>query len=287
MRQLKITQQITNRSGKTMEAYLREVNLLPMVTPDQEVELAKRIKQGDEKALEQLVNANLRFVISVAKQYQHYGFELEDVINEGNIGLIEAARRFDETRGFKFISYAVWWIRQSILKAISEKTKSIRIPANRLKLASEIAQAAMKIEQAHERVATEEEIGEMLELNRRDIRVLMELTQKQGSLDAPISDDGTKYSVGDMLEDKNIPKPETKLIADSLDKEIEAALSVLDEKEKKIIRLAFGLDGIYPKPIDDIAAHLEISKERVRQLKIRALKRLRQTKHMNDLKEYL
>lgn len=287
MRQLKITQQITNRSGKTMEAYLREVNLLPMVTPDEEVQLAKRIREGDQQALERLVSANLRFVISVAKQYQHYGFELEDVINEGNIGLIEAARRFDETRGFKFISYAVWWIRQSILKAISEKTKSIRIPANRLKLASEIAQAAMKIEQAHERVATEEEIGDLLDINRRDIRILMELTMKQGSLDAPVSVEDSKYSVGDMLEDKNVPVPETKLMADSLDIEIEAALSVLDEKEKKIIRLAFGLDGIYPKPIEDIAADLEISKERVRQLKIRALKRLRQTKHMNDLKEYL
>ena len=287
MRQLKITQQITDRSGKSIEAYLKEVARESTITPEEEVALAKRIRNNDEVALEKLVVANLRFVISVAKQYQNFGLELEDLINEGNLGLIEAARRFDETRGFKFISYAVWWIRQSILKAIAEKTRKIRIPANRSKLAREIAQASLKIEQKYERRATDEELSELLEISPEDIRELINITQKQGSIDAPLTQEDERFSLGDMLEDKNISEPGDDLMKESLNQEIEFALADLDVKEAEVIRLSFGLNRVHPMSLEDIGDQLGLGQERVRQIRNKGLRKLKKSANLKLLKSYL
>jgi RNA polymerase primary sigma factor len=287
MRELKITQQITNRAGKSMEAYLREVNLQPMISPEEEVELAKRIKTGDDIALGKLIKANLRFVISVAKQYQHNGLELEDLINEGNLGLITAAKRFDETRGFKFISYAVWWIRQSIIKAISEKSRRIRLPANRSMDARKIAQAAIQIEQQHERQATEEEISELLDKNSDQIRELSKFTQKEISIDSTLREGDDSRSMMEVLADKNVSEPTKELMDQSLSKEIDNVLSTIDEKDAEILRLSFGLNDSYPMSLQDISTKLSISQERVRQIRNRALKRLRKSSNLNLLKSYL
>ncbi|MDZ4844512.1 MAG: RNA polymerase sigma factor RpoD/SigA [Chitinophagales bacterium] len=287
MRNLKISKQITDRSGRSIEAYLREVAIQPMITIEEEVYHAKRIKQGDMDSLEKLVRANLRFAISVAKQYQHHGLPLEDLISEANIGLIKAAERFDETRGFKFISYAVWWIRQSILKAISEKSRRIRLPINRAKIAKEIADAAVRIEQFHERTATEEEIGEMVNLTPNEVREVLDMTQKSRSIDAPMSEGEEDYSMKDFMEDVNVPKPNEKLERESLLIEIDNMLSSLGDKDAEILKLSFGLNGNYPMSLEDIGVKLDMSKERVRQLREKALKKLRHSTKSKRLKNYL
>ena len=287
MRNLKISKQITDRSGKSIEAYLREVAIQPMITVDEEVALAQRIKQGELDALERLVRANLRFAISVAKQYQHHGLPLEDLISEANIGLIKAAERFDETRGFKFISYAVWWIRQSILKAISEKSRRIRLPINRAKLAKEIANAALKIEQLHERSATEDEISELVDMTPKEVREVIDLTQRARSIDAPMMDGEDNFSMKDVIEDENVPNPSEGLIKESLNTELENVLASLGEKDAEILKLSFGLNGNYPMSLEDIGVKLEMSKERVRQLREKALKKLRHSSKSRKLRPFL
>jgi RNA polymerase primary sigma factor len=286
MRNLKITKQITNRAGKSMEIYLKDVSREVMVTPQEEVELSNRIQQGDEEALNALINGNLRFVISVAKQYQHTGIPLEDLINEGNIGLITAAKRFDATRGFKFISYAVWWIRQSILKAISEKSRRIRVPANKTRETRAIAEAAMQIEQKHERAASPEEIAEILGMEVKDVKSLMKYTQKELSIDAAISSEDAKRSMLDIMVDENSPDPSEKLIDDSLSQEMDQVLAKIDPKDAYILSLFYGLKDNYPKTLADIGKKLGISSESVRKRRDRALRNLKRHAR-EELKAYL
>jgi RNA polymerase primary sigma factor len=286
MRNLKITKQITNRAGKSMEIYLKDVSRETMITAQDEVELSKKISDGDEEALGKLINGNLRFVISVAKQYQHTGIPLEDLINEGNIGLITAAKRFDATRGFKFISYAVWWIRQSILKAISEKSRRIRVPANKTRDTRAIAEAAMQIEQQHERPATPEEVAEILEMNVKDVKHLMMYSQKELSIDSAISSSDESRRMLDIMVDENAPDPSEKLLSDSLTSEIDYALAKIDQKDAYILNLFYGLKDNYPKTLADIGKKLGISSESVRKRRDRALRNLKRHAH-GDLKAYL
>ena len=269
-----------------MEMYLKDVSREPMVSPEEEVVLSNRIQQGDEEALVRLINGNLRFVISVSKQYQHTGIPLEDLINEGNIGLITAAKRFDATRGFKFISYAVWWIRQSILKAISEKSRRIRVPANKTRDTRQIAEAALKIEQQNERTATPEEIGEILDMDPRDVKQLMTYTQKELSIDSAISSDDDKRSMLEIMADDNSPDPEDKLLDDSLSQELDNALGTIDQKDAYILSLFYGLKDNYPKTLADIGKKLGISSESVRKRRDRALRNLKRNAR-DELKAYL
>ena len=286
MRQLKISKQITNRESQSLDKYLQEIGKVDLITADEEVELAKRIKEGDQIALEKLTKANLRFVVSVAKQYQNQGLSLGDLINEGNLGLIKAAQRFDETRGFKFISYAVWWIRQSILKAISEKSRRIRVPANKTRDTRSIAEAAMSIEQHQERAASPEEIAEILGMDVRDVKQLLQYTQKELSIDSAISADDDARSMLDVMVDESSPDPELQLLDDSLTQEIDHALAQIDQKDAYILSLFYGLKDNYPKTLADIGKKLGISSESVRKRRDRALRNLkRQAK--DDLKSYL
>ncbi len=287
MRQLKITKQITNRDSKSLERYLQEVSKEPMVTAEEEVELAKRIKEGDEVALRRLVNANLRFVISTAKQYQHHGLKLEDLINEGNLGLIEAAKRFDETKGFKFISYAVWWIRQSILKAIGEQSRLVRIPSNRINDIRKIAETASQLGQEFEREATEEEISEILSMNSTNVRNIISFSSKHVSIDAPIGNDDENGSMVNMMEDDEMPEPMDHLLQESLTKEIEMALSAINDRDAEVIRLSYGLDGKVPMSIDDISDKFGISRNRVRQIKDKTIQKLRKSSNLEQLQSYL
>lgn len=287
MRQLKITKQITNRDSKSLERYLQEVSKVPMITPEEEVKLAKRIKKGDQEALNRLVNANLRFVISTAKQYQHHGLKLEDLINEGNWGLIEAAKRFDETRGFKFISYAVWWIRQSILKSIGEHSRLVRVPSNRINDIRKIAEAASNLEQEYEREATEEEISEILEMNTMNVRNAVSSAARHVSMDAPLSSDDESGNMLNVLEDVQTPDPSNDLMKESLNKEIEIALANIDDRDAEVIRLSFGLRGKDPMSIDDISDKFGISRNRVRQIKDKTIRKLRKTSNLEQLKSYL
>jgi len=287
MRNLKITQQITNRNGKSIEVYLREVAKENMITPEEEVALAIRVRGGDKLAADKLVKANLRFVISVAKQYQNHGLALEDLINEGNIGLIEAANRFDESRGFKFISYAVWWIRQAILKAISDKSRKIRVPSNRTLEARRLAEAKAKIEQKHERLASEEEISELMEKNVKEVRELMKINTKELSIDSKLNTDSDSSSMAEILEDRNIEAPTDELMVQSLHSEIEVLLDKMDQKEAQILRMYYGLDGSFPATINDISEYLGISTSNVRQKKDKALKILRNSTSTNRLKSFL
>ena len=287
MRQLKITKQITNRDSKSLERYLQEVSKVPMIAPEEEVELAKKIKTGDDEALGRLVKANLRFVISTAKQYQHHGLRLEDLINEGNAGLMEAAKRFDETRGFKFISYAVWWIRQSILKAIGEHSRLVRVPSNRINDIRKIAEAASHLEQEFEREATEDELSDMLQMNTSNIRNAASNSSKHVSMDAPLGNDDENSNMLSILEDNDTPDPSGDLMQESLNKEIELALSTIDDRDAEVIRLSFGLKGKDPMSIDDISDKFGISRNRVRQIKDKTIRKLRETENVDTLKSYL
>lgn len=286
MRQLKIIKQVTNRDTASLEKYLHEIGKVDLLTADEEVALAQRIKQGDKKALEKLTKANLRFVVSVSKQYQNQGLSLQDLINEGNLGLIKAAQRFDETRGFKFISYAVWWIRQSIMQALAEQSRIVRLPLNRIGSLNKITRAYAQLEQEFEREPNSKEVAELLQVDEEEINTSVKNSNKHISMDAPLqTDEGN--SLYDILSTDGNENPDKELIHDSLRIEIERAISTLTLREADVLRLYFGLNRKVPYSLDEIAEKYELSRERVRQIKERAIRRLKQTSRSKFLKNYL
>jgi RNA polymerase primary sigma factor len=287
MRQLKITNTITNRDSATLEKYFNEVSKLELLTADDEVQLSNRIKQGDQLALEKLVKANLRFVVSVAKQYHHSKVPLNDLINEGNLGLIKAAQMFDATKGFKFISYAVWWIRQSIMQALDNHSRMVRIPSNKINALSKINQAVSRMEQTYERQPTEEELAEFLELEINDIKNTNYASMKQLSLDAPF-EEGEGNSLLDVLDDPNSNSAGAEFVeSSSLKGELHRLLAVLTEREREILVRFFGIGSDYSQSLDDIADDLSLTRERVRQIKENALKKLRSRAGMKLLLPFL
>ncbi|NLI24179.1 MAG: sigma-70 family RNA polymerase sigma factor [Bacteroidales bacterium] len=285
MRQLKITKSITNRESASLDKYLQEIGREELITVEEEVELAQRIRKGDREALEKLTRANLRFVVSVAKQYQNQGLSLPDLINEGNLGLIKAAEKFDETRGFKFISYAVWWIRQSILQALAEQSRIVRLPLNQVGSLNKLNKAFAKFEQEYERTPTPEELAEMLELPKEKIADTLRVSGRHVSVDAPFAD-GEDNSLLDVLVNTDSPVADRQLIKESLCTEIERALSTLTERERDIIRYFFGL-GCPEMTLEEIADRFGLTRERVRQIKEKAIRRLRHTSRSKILKSYL
>jgi len=274
MRQLKITRSITNRDYTSLDDYLQEIGREELITPDEEVKLAQRIKQGDEAARNKLVKANLRFVVSVAKQYQNQGLSLQDLINEGNIGLIKAAERFDETRGFKFISYAVWWIRQSILQAIAEQSRIVRLPLNQIGSINKISKETARLEQELERMPSVEEIADLIEIPENKVAESIRISGKHVSVDAPISADEDATML-DLFTPSDTPSTDQALIQESLAKEIQRALSSLTKKERDIINMYYGIGYSHPYSLDEIADKYKLTRERVRQIKEKAIKRLK------------
>jgi RNA polymerase primary sigma factor len=285
MRQLKITKSITNRESASLDKYLQEIGKEELITVEEEVELAQRIKKGDQVALEKLTRANLRFVVSVAKQYQNQGLSLPDLINEGNLGLIKAAEKFDETRGFKFISYAVWWIRQSILQALAEQSRIVRLPLNQVGSLNKINKAFSKFEQEHERKPSPEELAESLELPADKVADTLRVSGRHVSVDAPFVD-GEDNSLLDVLVNNDSPNADRALIMESLAKEIGRALATLTERESDIIRLFFGI-GCQEMTLEEIGERFGLTRERVRQIKEKAIRRLRHTSRSKLLKSYL
>lgn len=286
MRQLKITKSITNRESRSLDKYLQEIGKEELITAEEEVELARRIKQGDQVALEKLTRANLRFVVSVAKQYQNQGLTLPDLINEGNLGLIKAAQRFDETRGFKFISYAVWWIRQSILQAIAEHSRIVRLPLNQVGSLNKLNKAFSKLEQEFEREPTEEELASILDLPEEKVKDSISISGRHVSMDAPLVS-GEESTLYDVMVNKDSPRADKELIKESLQTEIERTLNTLSEREKEIIKLYFGIGMNHGLTIDEIGEKFDLTRERVRQIKEKALKRLRQSSRSKLLRMYL
>lgn len=286
MRQLKITHSITNRDIKSLDKYLQDICSEELLTPEQEVELAQKIKNGDQEALDKLTRANLRFVVSVAKQYQNQGLSLPDLINEGNLGLIKAAKRFDETRGFKFISYAVWWIRQSILQAIAENSRIVRLPSNQLGALNKLKKEISKLEQDLERPPTEEEISEILGIPEDKIKQILGIAGKHVSIDAPLLADEDVNFV-DVLPNEDTPDTDDKLMKESLSLEIERALSTLTEYEREVIKMYFGIGLAHPLSLDEIAMKFNLTRERVRQIKEKGIKRLKTSSKSKNLKAYL
>lgn len=286
MRQLKISKQVTNRETASLDKYLHEIGRMNLITADEEVKLAQRIKQGDQRALDQLAKANLRFVVSVSKQYQNQGLSLPDLINEGNLGLIKAAKRFDETRGFKFISYAVWWIRQSILQALAEQSRIVRLPLNKIGSINKINKTFASLEQDLGRAPTYTEVAEKLELTVTEIKETMKNAGRHVSMDAPLIQDEST-NMYDVMRENDTPTPETKLLYDSLRKEINRAISTLTPRESDIIRLYFGLDGAHPMTLEEIGEKFDLTRERVRQIKEKAIRRLKHTSRSKILKTYL
>jgi RNA polymerase primary sigma factor len=286
MRQLKITKSITSRDSASLEKYLADISKEEMISPDEEIVLAKKIREGDEAALDRLTRANLRFVVSVAKQYQNQGLTLPDLINEGNLGLIKAAKRFDETRGFKFISYAVWWIRQSIMQAISEHARIVRLPVNQLGSLTKINKAFTKLEQEYEREPSLEELAEITDLTVDKISDAFRISTRQVSVDAPLLN-GEDNSLLDVIQNKEVEQADTIMMNQSLKKEIERSLNVLDEKERDVISLFFGLDSEEPYTLEEIGEKYDLSRERVRQIKEKALKKLRLRNTSQHLKSFL
>jgi RNA polymerase primary sigma factor len=286
MRQLKITKQVTNRDTPSLDKYLQEIGKVDLISPEDEVTLAKRIKSGDPDALKTLVKANLRFVVSVAKQYQNQGMSLPDLINEGNLGLMKAAQRFDETRGFKFISYAVWWIRQAILQALAEQARIVRLPVNKIGSINRINKAFARLEQEYEREPSSQEIGEMLEMIPVFLKYSLKTNGRTISMDAPLSseEDNTMY---DILQSNDTPSPDKSLINESLAYEIERALSTLSQREAKVLKLYFGLGMKHPFTLEEIGEELSLTRERVRQIKEKAIKRIQFTTRCKILKTYL
>ena len=286
MRQLKITKQVTNRETASLDKYLQEIGKVELITADEEVELAQRIRQGDRIALEKLTKANLRFVVSVSKQYQIQGLSLPDLINEGNLGLIKAAQRFDETRGFKFISYAVWWIRQSILQALAEQSRIVRLPLNKIGSINKINKTYAKLEQEFEREPNAEEIAEVLDLTEAEVKESMKNAGRHVSMDAPLvqDEDNNMY---DVLKSDEVVTPETELLYESLRKEIDRAISTLTQREADVVRLYFGLNGSHPMTLEEIGEKFDLTRERVRQIKEKAIRRLKHTSRSKILKSYL
>lgn len=286
MRQLKITKQLTNRDSRSIDKYLSDVSKEEMVNADEEVKLAVRIKRGDDAALNRLVSANLRFVISVAKQYQGHGLNLEDLIAEGNIGLIIAAKRFDETKGFKFISYAVWWIRQSIMQAIAEHSRVVRLPLNKVSAIQKVAQAYSTLEQQFERPPSNDEIGDLLEANANNVGDLFTYAQKQVSMDAPLME-GEDNSLLHVMPNDDSSIPSDTLMQESLQRDIERVLVDLREREADVLRLSFGLNGVPPMTLEEIANSLGLTRERIRQIREKGLRNLRKKANSQLLKSYL
>ena len=285
MRQLKITKSITNRESASLDKYLQEIGKEELITVEEEVDLAQRIKKGDQKALEKLTRANLRFVVSVAKQYQNQGLSLPDLINEGNLGLIKAAEKFDETRGFKFISYAVWWIRQSILQALAEQSRIVRLPLNQVGSLNKINKAFSKFEQQHERKPSHDELAEVLDLPSEKVADTMRVSGRHVSVDAPFVD-GEENSLLDVLINNDSPNADSSLLNESLSKEIGRALATLTERERDIIRLFFGI-SCQEMTLEEIGEKFGLTRERVRQIKEKAIRRLRHTSRSKLLKTYL
>ncbi len=286
MRQLKITKQVTNRESKSLDKYLQDISKLPLITADEEVELAQRIRKGDQAALDKLATSNLRFVVSVAKQYQNQGLTLPDLINEGNAGLVKAAKRFDETRGFKFISYAVWWIRQAILQALAEQARVVRLPLNKIGSINKINKAYSFLEQSYQRPPSTEEIAAELDMTLSDVKLSMKNSGRHLSMDAPLRE-GEDFSLYDVVSSTESPKPDNDLMADSLKLEINRALDTLSNKEGDVIKLYYGLGGEMPMSLDEIGVTFDLSRERVRQIKEKGIRRLRHTSKSKILKTYL
>jgi len=286
MRQLKITKQVTNRETASLDKYLQEIGKVDLITADEEVELAQRIKAGDQIALEKLTKANLRFVVSVAKQYQNQGLTLPDLINEGNLGLIKAAQRFDETRGFKFISYAVWWIRQSILQALAEQSRIVRLPLNKIGSINKINKTYAFLEQSHERPPSAEEIAKELDMTINDVKESMKNSGRHVSMDAPLGE-GEDSNLYDVLRSGESPNPDKELLHESLRTEIERALETLTPREADVIRLYFGLGNQHPMTLEEIGETFDLTRERVRQIKEKAIRRLKHTSRSKILKTYL
>ncbi len=287
MRQLKITKSITNRESQSLEKYLQEIGKVDLITPEEEVKLAVRIKQGDAIALEKLTKANLRFVVSVAKQYQNQGLSLSDLINEGNLGLIKAAQRFDETRGFKFISYAVWWIRQSILQALAEQSRIVRLPLNKVGLSNKIIKAYSVLEQEFEREPSSDELASLLEINTDEVEATLGVAMRHVSMDAPFQQ-GEEGTLLDVMINPNSASADDKVnYFESLRVEIERSLNTLTERQKDVIKLYFGIGVPNQLSLEDIGEHFGLTRERVRQIKDKAISKLRTTSRSRLLKKYL
>ncbi len=285
MRQLKINKSITNRQNAALDKYLVEIGREELISTDEEVELAQKIHKGDRRALDKLTRANLRFVVSVAKQYQNQGLALNDLIDEGNLGLIKAAQKFDETRGFKFISYAVWWIRQSILQAISEQSRIVRMPLNQVGFQSKLAKAVVNFEQANERRPSVQELAEILDTDEGKVREALGTNGKKVSVDAPFQDDDSN-SLIDIMTDEDAPATDNNMERESLSKDLDAALSTLSGREQEVLKMLFGI-GCNEMTAEEVANSLNLTRERVRQIKERALRRLRDDENINILTKYL
>lgn len=287
MRQLKITKSITNRESQSLEKYLQEIGKVELISPEEEVKLAIRIKQGDNSALDKLTKANLRFVVSVAKQYQNQGLSLPDLINEGNLGLIKAAQRFDETRGFKFISYAVWWIRQSILQALAEQSRIVRLPLNKVGLTNRIQKAYSQLEQEYEREPSPEELAEMLEMDTEEVLATLGIAARHVSMDSPLSE-GEDSTLIDVFENPNAERTEKSIEHDeSLKQEINRSLTALTERQKEVICFFYGIGVDHPMSLEDIGTRFNLTRERVRQIKDKAITKLRTTSRCKMLRPYL
>ena len=286
MRQLKITKQVTNREDKSLDKYLQDISKIQLITAEEEVELAQLIKKGNQQALDKLTKANLRFVVSVAKQYQNQGLKLPDLINEGNAGLVKAAKRFDETRGFKFISYAVWWIRQAILQALAEQSRIVRLPLNKIGTINKIRKAYAYLEQRHQRPPNSEEIARELDVSVHEVKQSMKNSGRHLSMDAPIGSE-EDFSLYDVMSQKDSPRPDKNLMAESLNIEIERALETLPEKESQVIKLSYGIGEKHPMTLEEIGQIFDLTRERIRQIREKGIRRLRKSGKNRILMTYL
>jgi len=288
MKQLKISKQLTNRDTASLDKYLSEISRVELISADEEILLAQKIRKGDRAALDRLAKANLRFVVSVAKQYQNQGMQLPDLISEGNLGLIKAAKRFDEKRGFKFISYAVWWIRQSILQALAERSRIVRLPLNKIGAINKINRAYSDLEQRLERPPSAQEIADLSECSVNDVKQSLVNNTRHISMDSPLgNDDTSKLSLYDILPNDTLPSPENQLMVESLRKDIDRSLSTLSSREMTVMRLYFGLNGVQPMSLEEIGGRFDLTRERVRQIKEKAIRNLRQASRNQVLRPYL
>jgi RNA polymerase primary sigma factor len=285
---LKLTRQLTNRENKSLDLYFQEIGKYVLLKPEEEIDLAIKIKNGDMAAQDKLVRANLRFVVSVAKMYQNQGLSLGDLINEGNIGLVKAAQRFDETRGFKFISYAVWWVRQGIMSAIADQSRVVRLPLNRVGNLTKLGKVYRELEQEFERKPTTEELAKILEITSDEVAYILQISSRQVSVDAPFNNgDENKSTLMDVLHNEEQPMPDKELMNDSLKNEVANILSTLDEREAEVIRLSFGIGSNQKATLEEIGERFNLTRERIRQIKENALRKLRSSKRSNKLKDYL